>query len=213
MDKLYSNKFLIKLHKIECSNEVSILGLDSNYSPSDTLDDVGCLVESPEFCNALTTSPQTFAVVVDDDGYDIEPCDDCEINPCESLEQVLKKGITLYRNLYILHWMAKGNDMMKLHTLTEDMYDTLIEEIDTTGELLVEKCGTVPQPDWVVDYIQVKPYEFQESLDILNKFIQEYIDCIDYAYPNQTSDVQSVFDEWLRYWNKQMNYFVKRQEV
>jgi len=213
MDKLYSNKFLIKLHKIECSNEVSILGLNSNYSPSDTLDDVECLVESPEFCNALTTSPQTFAVVVDDEGFDIKKCADCPIDPCESLDQAFKSGITMYRNLYILHWMAKGNDMMKLHLLSEEMYEELIKEIDTLGELLVEKCGAVPEPEWCNEYIKVQSYEFQESLDIITRYIQSYIDAITFAYPNQTSDVQSTLDEWLRYWNKQLNYFVKRQEV
>jgi DNA-binding ferritin-like protein len=109
--------------------------------------------------------------------------------------------------------MAKGNDMMKLHLLSEEMYEELIKEIDTLGELLVEKCGAVPSPEWCDTYLEIQAYEFQESLCILTQYIQSYIDALTFAYPNQASDVQSTLDEWLRYWNKQMNYFVKRQEI
>ena len=208
-----SKRITAKLRKIQGSTDFELLGLKSNYGPKETLDDLDDIIVQEEFINSLTEEPQSFMIDVDDEGYDIDVCEDCEIGPCESLEQVFKQGITLYENLYILHWMAKGNDMMKLHLLSEELYGELIQEIDTLGELLVEKCGTIPQPGWVCDYLQVKPYEFQESLDILKKYIQEYIDTIDYAYPNQTSDVQSTLDEWLRYWNKQLNYFVERQEA
>jgi DNA-binding ferritin-like protein len=108
--------------------------------------------------------------------------------------------------------MAKGNDMMKLHLLAEELYKELIEEIDTLGELMVEKCGTVKGLDFAWNPVTTREYEFQESLVIIKDFIQNYVDTIDYAYCNQTSDVQSTFDEWLRFWNKQMNYFIKNQE-
>ena len=208
-----SKQIKVTLKKIQGSTDFDILSLESNYDRSETLDDLDEIIVQDEFIDSVTEDPQTYTIDVDDNGYDIGTCELCEANPCESLEPLFKQGITLYQNLYILHWMAKGNDMMKLHTLSEELYGELIQEIDTIGELLVEKCGAIPQPGWTTDYLQVKPYEFQESLDILKKYIQDYIDCLDYAYPNQTSDVQSTLDEWLRYWNKQLNYFVKGQEV
>ena len=162
----------------------------------------------------MTEEPQAFDIAVDDDGFDVEPCETCpECSPCESLCEVFKAGIRAYRNLYILHWMSSGNDMMKLHIMSEEMYGELVQEIDTIGELLVEKQGTVPQLDFPCDYIPVQQYDFQTGLDQIKSLIQMYIDCIDYAYCNQDSDVQSTLDEWLRYWNKQLNYFVKGQEV
>ena len=103
--------------------------------------------------------------------------------------------------------------MMKLHLLAEEMYEELIKEIDTLGELLVEKQGTVPQLDFACDYVPVQDYDFQSSLPVINSLVQMYIDCLDYAYCNQDSDVQSTLDEWLRYWKKQINYFVNRQEI
>lgn len=200
-----------RLRKIQGS--VDVLALESNYNPSDTLADLDDIVFQEEFLNTLTEDPQSFNIEVDDDGYDIEQCDNCEVDFCESLAEVFRQGIRFYRNLYILHWMAKGNDMMKLHIMSEEMYGEIIQEIDTLGELLVEKCGQVVPLDFECNYLEIRPYEFQESLDILKANIQMYIDTIDYAYPNQTSDVQSTLDEWLRYWNKQMNYFVKGQEA
>ena len=205
-----SKKINVKLKKIQGS--IDLLALQSNYSPADTLDDLDDIIYQDEFMNTLTEEPQSYSINVDDDGYDIEQCEIYEVDPCASLNSIMNTAIVMYRNLYVLHWMAKGNDMMKLHLLTEDLYSELIQEIDTLGELLVEKCGTVQNLDFEWSPIAVRDYEFQESLIILKDFIQNYIDTIDYAYPNQTSDVQSTLDEWLRYWNKQMNYFIKNQE-
>ena len=208
-----SKQISVTLKKITASNELQLLGLQSNYNPTDTLDDLEDAIYQDEFMDILTEAPQTFAITVDDDGYDIEQCEDCITDPCASLCEVFKSGIRAYRNLYILHWMSHGNDMMKLHNLSEEMYEELQSEIDTIGELLVEKQGTVPQLDFPCDYIPVQQYDFQTGLDQIKSLIQMYIDCIDYAYCNQDSDVQSTLDEWLRYWNKQLNYFIKNQEI
>lgn len=203
----------ITLKKIEASDDVSIVKLYSNYSPSDTLSDIEDFISQEAFLSELSDEPQSFTISVDEEGFDVEKCDDIsECNPCESLCEIFKAGIRAYRNLYILHWMSSGNDMMKLHNLSEAMYQELQSEFDTIGELLVEKQGTVPQLDFPCDYIPVQKYEFQAGLDQIKSLIQMYIDCIDYAYCNQDSDVQSTLDEWVRYWNKQLNYFVERQE-
>ena len=208
-----STQIKVKLKKVMGSSQIGLLGLETNGSPADTLDYIDDIINQDEFLNAVTEEPQTFAINVEEDGYEIEQCEDCEFDPCRSLEEVFKAGIRAYRNLYIIHWMSNGNDMMKLHLLAEEMYEELAKEIDTIGELLVEKCGTVPQLDFPCDYVAVQNYDFQTGLDVIQSLISMYIDCIDIAYPNQTSDVQSTLDEWLRYWNKEMNYFIKRQEV
>lgn len=203
----------VTLKKVQASDEIDILRLESNYNPGETLSDIDEIINQEEFLNTLTEEPQAFAIEVDEDGFDVEPCAECpECSPCASLCEVFKAGIRAYRNFYIIHWMSHGNDMMKLHILAEDMYSEMIQEIDTLGELLVEKQGTVPQLDFACDYIPVQQYDFQTGLDQIKSLIQMYIDCIDYAYCNQDSDVQSTLDEWLRYWNKQINYFIKNQE-
>lgn len=199
------------LQKITGSKEIKLTAIRANYNPSEVLEDVEDIIYQDEFMGNLTGEPQSFEIDVDDDGYDIAECDDCAIDPCDSLGYLMTQGIMFYRNLYVLHWMAKGNDMMKLHLLTEELYEELIKEIDTLGELMVEKCGTVIDPNFTYSAVEIRPYEFQEGLDILKGYIDSYINFIDYAYINQSSDVQSIMDEWLRFWNKQVNYFVKGQ--
>ena len=204
----------VTLQKITGTTSFNMTMIRANYDPSLVLSDMEEIIGQPEFIESLPEELTTYSIEVDDDGFDIEPCEECiECSPCESLCEVFKSGIRAYRNLYILHWMSSGNDMMKLHLMTEDMYTELQGEIDTIGELLVEKQGTVPQLDFACDYIPVQKYDFQTGLDQIKSLISMYIDCIDYAYCNQDSDVQSTLDEWLRYWNKQLNYFVKGQEV
>ena len=202
------------LQKIIGTTDVKMTAIKANYGYSDVLDDIDEIINQDEFIQALPEEPTTYAISVDDDGFDIEPCEESLVfNPCESLCEVFKSGIRAYRNLYIIHWMSYGNDMMKLHLLAEDMYEELIKEIDIIGELLVEKQGTVPQLDFPCDYLPIQDYDFQTGLDQIQSLINIYIDCIDYAYCNQDSDVQSILDEWLRYWKKQTRYFIERQEI
>ena len=210
--KMSSKHINIKLQKIQGTTEFNLVGLQSNYNPTDTLFDLDDIINQSEFQNSVSTDLQTYSIDVDEDGYDVEIGESCEISPCDSLLDLLHTGISVYRNLYLLHWMSSGNDMMKLHTLCEDLYTELIGEIDTLGELLVEHCDS-PNFDlgFSCKYLPTIKYDFQTGLSQIKALAQEYIDTIDYAYPNQTSDVQSVLDDWLRYWNKQLNYFLKQQ--
>lgn len=212
---LLSSKHIdLTLKKITATSEIKLTAVTANYNPSEVLDDLEEILDQDDFIDVLTEDPQTFAIDVDDDGFDIEPCDECmSADPCATLCEVFKAGIRAYRNFYIIHWMSSGNDMMKLHLLAEEMYGELIQEIDIIGELLVEKQGTVPQLDFPCDYVPVQDYDFQTGLTEIKPLIQMYIDCIDLAYLNQDSYVQSQMDEWLAYWNKQLNYFVERQEI
>lgn len=204
----------VTLKKIIATSEIKLTAINANYNPSEVLDDLEEILDQDDFIDVLTEDPQTFAIDVDEDGFDIEPCDECmSADPCATLCEVFKAGIRAYRNFYIIHWMSSGNDMMKLHLLAEEMYGQIIQEIDTVGELLVEKQGTVPQLDFPCDYVPVQDYDFQTGLTEIKPLIQMYIDCIDLAYLNQDSYVQSQMDEWLAYWNKQLNYFVERQEI
>jgi len=205
----------VTLQKIAGTTTFDMTMIKANYDPSLVLADMDEIVSQPEFIESLPEEPTTYSIDVDDDGFDIETCegDAPEADPCASLCEVFKAGIRAYRNLYIIHWMSKGNDMMKLHVMAEDMYEELVKEIDTLGELLVEKQGTVPQLDFACDYVPVQDYDFQSGLTQIESLVNMYIDTIDYAYCNQDSDVQSVFDEWLRYWKKQTKYFLERQEI
>lgn len=211
-----SKELKITLSKIVGSNEIELTAFTSNYDPGQSLDDLDEILQLPEFVDTIPTDkPQTFNVSVDCDDFTINTIDDISVDPYTGLTELLKYGVDTYRQLYLLHWMACGNDMMKLHDLCQELYEELIQEIDTLGELIVEKTGSVINPQEICsdNIIEVKKFTYQDGLSILSSLISYYIDLIDYIYINQSSDVQSILDDWLRYWNKQLNYFIKRQEI
>lgn len=209
-DVTNSKKITVTLQKIQGSTE--ILSLGANYTPGLALSDLDEILEDDAFTSTLTSEPQTYEITSLDDEFIVNVNDGTLVTmPEESLAELFSYAIKLYRNLYMLHWLSYGDDMSKLHLLSEELYSELIKQVDTIGELLVEKTGTIPDIHQVTDTFEIKNYTFQEGIVILADMIQGYIDIIDITYPNQASDVQSILDDWLRYWNKQLSYFIKRQ--
>lgn len=208
---MQSKKITVTLQKINGSTDITLL--DGSYAPGEVLTDLDELLSNPEFDAVITETPQTFLVNTEDDNFDIAISETVlPTMSAESLTVLFKQAVCLYRNLYMIHWLSCGDDMMQLHTLTEDLYSELVGQVDTIGELLVELTGTIPNVyDIPTPEFEIRNYTFRDGICTLITMVQSYIDYIDVTYPNQTKDVQAMMDEWLRYWTKQLNYFLKRQ--
>lgn len=208
-----SKQIKVVLQKISGSTNVEMLGIKANYEPGLALTDLDELLNDEQFTTIIMENPQTYTIAPTETDFDISV--DPEILPRmseDSLATLFKQAICLYRNLYMLHWLSIGDDMMKLHNLTEDLYSVLIGQVDTIGELLVELTGTIPNVyDIPAPAFETRNYTFEDGICTLIDMVQNYIDYMDITYPNQTKDVQAMMDEWLRYWTKQLNYFLKRQ--
>lgn len=207
-------KINIKLQKITATSDINLLGIQTDYAPGKALDVVDDILSNPDFTDLLTETPQTYEICVDDDGYDINPCDELIVHPEENLKQLFIQAIQFSRNLHMIHWLAIGNDMEKLHIKAEELYDELDEEIDLLAELIVEKTGTIVDINKIETWNTVGTQDrtFQQGIECIKQDAQSFIDYIDITYPNQPSDVQSILDDWLRYWNKQINYFIVREQ-
>lgn len=209
-----SKKINIKLQKITATSDINLLGIQTDYNPGEALDVVDDILANPDFTDLITETPQTYEVCVEDDGYDINPCDDLIVHPEENLQQLFIQAIQFSRNLHMIHWLAIGNDMEKLHIKAEELYGELDEEIDLLAELIVEKTGTIIDINKIEtwDTVGTQNRTFQQGIECIKQYAQSFIDYIDITYPNQPSDVQSILDDWLRYWNKQINYFIIREQ-
>lgn len=207
-------KINIKLQKITATSDINLLGIQTDYAPGKALDVVDDILANPNFTDLLTETPQTYEVCVDDDGYDINPCDELIVHPEENLKQLFIQAIQFSRNLHMIHWLAIGNDMEKLHIKAEELYGELDQEIDLLAELIVEKTGTIIDINKIETWNTVGTQDrtFQQGIECIKQDAQSFIDYIDITYPNQPSDVQSILDDWLRYWNKQINYFIVREQ-
>lgn len=209
-----SKKINIKLQKITATSDINLLGIQTDYNPGEALDVVDDILSNPDFTDLITETPQTYEVCVDDDGYDINPCDELIVHPEENLQQLFIQAIQFSRNLHMIHWLAIGNDMEKLHIKAEELYGELDEEIDLLAELIVEKTGTIIDINKIEtwDTVGTQNRTFQQGIECIKQYAQSFIDYIDITYPNQPSDIQSILDDWLRYWNKQINYFIVREQ-
>ena len=209
-----SKQINIKLQKITGSTDVELLGIKSNFNPGEALDVVDDVLASPEFLDLVTETPQSYEVLVDDEGYDVNPCTDLIVDPNENLTQLFIQANQFSRNLHMIHWLSIGNDMEKLHIKAEELYGELDQEIDLLAELIVEKTGTIIDINKIETWNTVGTQDrtFQQGIECIKQYAQSFIDYIDITYPNQPSDVQSILDDWLRYWNKQLNYFIVREQ-
>ena len=211
--QMNSKKINMKLQKITGSTDVSLMAIKANFNPGEALDVVDDVLSSQDFLDLITETPQSYEVLVDDEGYDVNPCTDLIVNPNEEFTALFTEALQFSRHLHMIHWLSIGNDMEKLHIKAEELYGELDQEIDLLAELIVEKTGNIDD----IGVIQTIPvgadnFTFQEGIAMIGADAQSFIDHIDITYPNQTSDVQSVLDDWLRYWNKQLNYFIRREQ-
>lgn len=211
---MQSKKINMKLQKITGATDVSLMAIKANFNPGEALDVVDDVLASPEFLDLITETPQSYEVLVDDEGYDVNPCTDLIVDPNENLTQLFIQANQFSRNLHMIHWLSIGNDMEKLHIKAEELYGELDQEIDLLAELIVEKTGTIIDINKIETWNTVGTQDktFQQGIECIKQDAQSFIDYIDITYPNQPSDVQSVLDDWLRYWNKQLNYFIVREQ-
>lgn len=212
--QMNSKQINMKLQKITGSTDVSLMAIKANFNPGEALDVVDDVLASPEFLDLITETPQSYEVCVDDEGYDVNPCTDLIVDPNENLTQLFIQANQFSRNLHMIHWLSIGNDMEKLHIKAEELYGELDQEIDLLAELIVEKTGTIIDINKIEtwDTVGTQNRTFQQGIECIKQYAQSFIDYIDITYPNQPSDVQSVLDDWLRYWNKQINYFIVREQ-
>lgn len=209
-----SKKINITLQKINGSSEVKLKAIKANFNPGEALDAVDIVLSNPDFLQLVTETPQSYEVCVDEDDLDVNPCTDLIVEPNENLTQLFIQANQFSRNLHMIHWLSIGNDMEKLHLKAEELYGELDEEIDLLAELIVEKTGTIIDINKIETWntVGTQNRTFQQGIECIKQDAQSFIDYIDITYPNQPSDVQSILDDWLRYWNKQINYFIVREQ-
>ena len=209
-----STRINVKLKKITASSDIELLGIQTESNPGEALDVVDDILTNPDFTDLITETPQSYEICVDEEGYDVNPCEDLIVHPEETLKQLFIQAIQFSRNLHMIHWLAIGNDMEKLHIKAEELYGELDQEIDLLAELIVEKTGTIVDINKIETWNTVGTHDktFQQGIECIKQYAQSFIDYIDITYPNQPSDVQSILDDWLRYWYKQTNYFITREQ-
>lgn len=117
-------------------------------------------------------------------------------------------------DLLFLHHHAVGEKFDTIHSITESLYKKAIEHIDTLSEQAIiwkEKVGNFNVPEESLKEIYGEPCQ-EEKIDwlmminVLDDKGNIIIEALHNLADKYTSDVKSLIDEIILYWNKEINY-------
>lgn len=153
---------------------------------------------------------------------DLIPDEDVEtdtktVNLYEDLE-ALGFVFTLASNdIHTIHVNAAGTNFMQLHLDADELYKQLGEYADTCFEMCCEDGHYIHNindalslVNWTPYDASCKPFKIQEGVRGIIDIIIDVVTTIDELYNDAPSDIQSTFDEWLRYLCSKKNYFLGR---
>lgn len=114
-------------------------------------------------------------------------------------------------DLKMMHVHAIGNDFDKIHFITEQLYNELIDEIDELSEIAVSNRERVPNATELKSYVDTDSGEWDvftdevvtwpRFIDLLNDKGSIYLDAL-----NDAKDASSVIEDYIHFWEKEVNY-------
>lgn len=127
------------------------------------------------------------------------------------LIKTLLTAVLVQNDMRYIHWCVTGEDFLKSHSLVENYSYILDGEIDTLGELAREKSAKMENPNRALNLIGYTPetqsgYLYLDTVNACKLKLSLYINELKALRAESESDVQSSIDEWLRYWNKEVDY-------
>lgn len=94
------------------------------------------------------------------------------------IQKYLSNLAVLNVKLHNIHWNVVGNQFVRVHTFTEEIYDELFDSFDEVAELLKMK-DTMPlstMDEYLkntdIEEIKAKDFSIKESLEIVKKDLE-----------------------------------------
>lgn len=114
-----------------------------------------------------------------------------------------------------VHTHAVGKQFDRIHKICEEYYSKVSEQSDTLVELAIEKGELVQNASNAASLLKYRAtnqpsYDYMSAMEIVKACIEYYIDTLEFLR-GTTDDmsVQSLLDDWLRYWKKEHDYKIK----
>ena len=97
-----SKKLSIKLEKIisATSVDIALTAVKANYDPTEALADLEVILDPSTLEDLITDDVNNYEVIVNEDGYDCEPCENIDINLQDVITTMRVAGYNLYFNFY-----------------------------------------------------------------------------------------------------------------
>lgn len=121
-------------------------------------------------------------------------------------------------DIHTIHINAHGKDFTRLHLETDELYKQLNEYSDTCLEMCCEDGHFIHNlnnakdclTQWSIEVPDCEGFTLVDGIRVTTEILNNVIVAISELYNDCTTDIQSTLDEWLRYLNSKMNYFLGR---
>ena len=120
-------------------------------------------------------------------------------------------------DIHTIHINACGENFKQLHEAADELYKLLNDYSDHCLEICCEDGHYIHSLNDAKDYVNwefcdcgEKPFTLKNGIQCIIDILNNVVVAITELYNDVPSDVQSVFDEWIRTLDSKMNYFLGR---
>lgn len=132
----------------------------------------------------------------------------------ELLQKYLSNLGVLIVKLYNVHWNVVGNQFLRVHTFTEEIYDEMFKNYDEVAELL--KMKNIMPLSTMAEYlekasikeVQAKDFSVKESLNIVKEDLESMknlaIEIRNEADGEGDFETVAMFEDYVAYFSKNL---------
>ena len=204
------------LQRVESAEgyQIELTAITANYTVGDVMGDLEAALADEAFASTITEEPMVVQITNQGEELEVETITampDCR-NMCQTM---LSAALTLQHNVKTLHWNLAGKGFNDLHRHIDTYGWCIRDAVDVLGELCVELCGEVENPGHLVQTEHLipggVPISEEDGYRTLHTAISYFVDTVELYYINFNHDVQSVLDNFIRYWKKERDYAIARR--
>lgn len=136
----------------------------------------------------------------------------------DKYERLYYAAVCFTNDMKHVHLHAVGNKFDRIHALAGEYYDKANDEADTFAELALEYGKNVSNASYAASLIGYKPCAYSHvnweiALKEFDIRIRQYLTAMEQVrYSGDIStDVESLLDDIMRDWKKEVNYKNKKR--
>jgi len=195
-DYNFGSSVKLSLKKIVADSDttVELTSLYSNYSPSETLDDVQSLLYNDDFVSEIPDSEEVcYELVPSEDSLDIELIEEIPSDfkeKCSPLIGALLSAYEVYFSCLYKNAILTGPQFSELKSTQNSLSWTVSDHINSIYGLFSELNYNTPYvPDMFVGN--------ENCTDVLAN-IDNYLASLEVLYVNVPHDIKTMIDRWIR---------------
>ena len=130
-----------------------------------------------------------------------------------NFERLYYSSVCFVNDMKHLHLHAVGNKFDRIHAIAEEYYKKANEEADTFGELAMEYNKNLSNASYAASLIGYKPcaysnVDWEIAVKEFDLRIRQYLTAMEQVRYSEdiSTDVESLLDDIMRYWKKEVNY-------